>query len=98
MEENILKIRRLIFCICWDFRELRQMLERCAATALNSKLIGSHKAFFAPMIVDAILHLDDDQDLSLIGINRVPGGSVEVRITILINYPICYLNELLMLI
>jgi len=57
--------------------EVKTMLIRCAGTALNSKLIGSHKAFFAPMIVDAILHLDDDQDLDLIGIKRVPGGSVE---------------------
>jgi len=60
-----------------DKAEIRKMLERCAATALNSKLIGSHKAFFAPLLVEAILHLDDDQDLSLIGINRVPGGSIE---------------------
>ena len=54
------------------------MLVKCAGTALNSKLIGSHKAFFAPMVVDAVLHLDDDQDISLIGIKKVPGGSMEV--------------------
>mmetsp|Transcript_111174 Transcript_111174/g.166531 ORF Transcript_111174/g.166531 Transcript_111174/m.166531 type:complete len:547 (-) Transcript_111174:40-1680(-) len=56
---------------------LRAMLEKCAGTALNSKLIGSHKKFFAPMVVDAVLHLDDDQDLGLIGIKKVPGGSME---------------------
>jgi len=65
-----------------DKSEIRSMLERCAGTALNSKLIGSHKAFFAPMIVDAILHLDDDQDLDLIGIKRVQGGSVEDSILV----------------
>ena len=54
------------------------MLERCAGTALNSKLIGSHKSFFAPMVVDAVLHLDDDQDINLIGIKKIPGGSMEV--------------------
>jgi len=56
---------------------LRSMLVKCAGTALNSKLIGSHKTFFAPMVVDAVLHLDDDQDISLIGIKKVPGGSME---------------------
>merc|ERR1712137_1395060 len=56
---------------------LRTMLERCAGTALNSKLIGSHKSFFAPMVVDAVLHLDDDQDINLIGIKKIPGGSME---------------------
>lgn len=56
---------------------LRTMLEHCAGTALNSKLIGSHKSFFAPMVVDAVLHLDDDQDINLIGIKKVPGGSME---------------------
>ena len=53
------------------------MLERCAGTSLNSKLIGSHKSFFAPIIVDAVMHLDDDQDLSLVGIKQVTGGSME---------------------
>lgn len=54
----------------------RQMLERVAGTALNSKLISRHKAFFAPMIVDAIMCLDNDLDISMIGKKKVPGGSV----------------------
>ena len=45
---------------------------------MNSKLIGSHKDFFAPIVVDAVLHLDDDQDISLIGIKKETGGSMEV--------------------
>ena len=36
----------------------RAMLEKCAGTALNSKLVSGHKDFFAPMVVDAISALD----------------------------------------
>ncbi|CAK4080300.1 unnamed protein product [Aphanomyces euteiches] len=54
----------------------RQMLERVAGTALNSKLISSHKKFFSPMVVDAILSLDTDMDISMVGVKKVPGGSV----------------------
>ncbi len=52
------------------------LLERCAGTALNSKLICRNKALFAPMCVDAVMRLDNDQDLSLVGIKKVIGGSV----------------------
>lgn len=38
----------------------RQLLEKCAGTALNSKLIARQKALFAPMVVDAVLALDAD--------------------------------------
>eukprot|EP00941_MAST-03F_sp_MAST-3F-sp1_P001406 g1406.t1 len=54
----------------------RLMLERCAGTSLNSKLISAHKHFFAPMVVDAVTSLDDALDLKMIGIKKVPGGSV----------------------
>ncbi|RHY33602.1 hypothetical protein DYB32_001495, partial [Aphanomyces invadans] len=54
----------------------RQMLERVAGTALNSKLISSQKKFFSPMVVDAILSLDTDMDISMVGVKKVPGGSV----------------------
>jgi len=57
--------------------ESRNLLIKCAATAMNSKLIGSHKEFFAPIVVDAVLALDDDQDISLIGIKKETGGSME---------------------
>ena len=54
----------------------RLILERCASTALNSKLICRNKAFFAPMCVDAITALDEDRDVSLVGVKKVTGGSV----------------------
>jgi len=56
--------------------EKRQLLERCAATALNSKLVASHREFFAKMIVDAVYNLDDDLALNLIGIKKESGGSL----------------------
>ena len=58
--------------------EMRTVLERCAGTALNSKLIGSHNAFFSKMVVDAVMHLDEDLNIDLIGIKKEKGGSMEV--------------------
>jgi len=57
--------------------EFRKVLERCAATALNSKLISSQAEFFSKMVVDAVLKLEGDLDISLIGIKKEPGGSLE---------------------
>ena len=55
----------------------RQLLERCAGTALNSKLIANQKDLFAPMIVDAVTSLDQNMcDIKLVGIKKVTGGSV----------------------
>lgn len=54
----------------------RSLLEKCASTALNSKLIARYQDFFAPMIVDAVECLDLGQDLSNIGVKKVGGGSV----------------------
>ncbi len=55
----------------------RQLLEKCASTTLNSKLIARQKGLFAPMIVDAVTSLDPDMcDIKLIGIKKVTGGSV----------------------
>lgn len=57
--------------------EFRSLLEKCAGTALNSKLIARQKHLFAPMIVDAVTSLDQDIcDIKLIGIKKVTGGSV----------------------
>jgi len=58
---------------------LREMLEACAATAMNSKLISSQQAFFKRMVVDAVLHLDPAAGLDerLIGMKRIPGGALE---------------------
>eukprot|EP01084_Bolivina_argentea_P311147 538554_1 len=52
------------------------LLQRCASTALNSKLICGEKEFFAKMAVDAVLALDTDLDLNMIGIKKVTGGSM----------------------
>jgi T-complex protein 1 subunit eta len=52
-------------------------LENCAATALNSKLLASHKKFFAKMVVDAVERLESDLNLDLIGIKKESGGSLE---------------------
>jgi len=58
--------------------EFRGMLEKCAATALNSKLIAGEKAFFSKMAVDAILSLDAETlNLDHIGVKRVAGGSMQ---------------------
>lgn len=55
----------------------RALLEKCAGTALNSKLIARQKHLFAPMVVDAVMLLDTDMlDLKLVGIKKVTGGSV----------------------
>lgn len=58
--------------------EFRQLLEKCATTAMSSKLISRNSEFFTKMVVDAVLSLDqDDLDEKLIGIKKVPGGSME---------------------
>lgn len=60
-----------------DKEATRDMLLKCGGTALNSKLISGQKEFFSKMVVDAILHLDANlMDLKLIGMKKVPGGSV----------------------
>ena len=55
----------------------REMLLKCAGTALNSKLISRHQDLFAPMVVEAVSGLKSDlSDLNLIGVKKVPGGEV----------------------
>ena len=61
-----------------DETELRQLLVKCAATAMGSKLINQQKDFFSKMVVDAVLMLDDLLPLNMIGIKKVPGGALEV--------------------
>lgn len=59
--------------------EHRALLEKCAATALSSKLIHQQKAFFSKMVVDAVLMLDELLPLNMIGVKKVQGGALEVR-------------------
>lgn len=55
----------------------RDLLLKCAGTALNSKLIARQKHLFAPLIVNAVQLLDPNMcDIKLIGIKKVTGGSV----------------------
>lgn len=64
-----------------SFREQRQLLEKCAATAMNSKLIAGQKDFFTQMVVDAVMSLDDLLPLKMIGMKKVQGGALEVSRT-----------------
>lgn len=57
--------------------EYRALLEKCAATALSSKLIHQQKEFFAKMVVDAVLSLDELLPLNMIGIKKIQGGGLE---------------------
>ena len=61
-----------------DESEFRDLLLKCASTAMSSKLVHSMKPFFSNMVVDAVLTLDQvDLDESLIGIKKIPGGGME---------------------
>ncbi|CAG5076130.1 Similar to CCT7: T-complex protein 1 subunit eta (Gallus gallus) [Cotesia congregata] len=62
--------------------EKRSLLEKCAATAMNSKLIHQQKDFFSKMVVDAVLLLDELLPLNMIGIKKVSGGALEDSILV----------------
>lgn len=57
--------------------EHRALLIKCATTAMSSKLIHQQKDFFAEMVVDAVLKLDELMPLNMIGIKKVTGGALE---------------------
>ncbi|ALC48003.1 Tcp-1eta [Drosophila busckii] len=58
-------------------QEQRALLEKCAATAMSSKLIHQQKDFFSKVVVDCVLSLDELLPLNMIGIKKVTGGSLE---------------------
>jgi len=60
-----------------DPKEARELLKRCAATSLSSKLVARQKDFFSDMVVDAVLMLDDLLPLNMIGIKKVQGGGLK---------------------
>lgn len=61
-----------------DPAEFRQLLEKCAQTAMLSKIILHNSDFFTKMVVDAVLSLDQSTlDEKMIGVKKVPGGGVE---------------------
>ncbi|CAH0403959.1 unnamed protein product [Chilo suppressalis] len=56
----------------------RELLRKCAATAMSSKLIHQQKDHFSKMVVDAVLSLDAPLlPLDMIGIKKVSGGALE---------------------
>jgi len=57
--------------------EQRELLTKCASTALNSKLIHQQKEFFSKMVVEAVLQLDELLPLNMIGIKKISGGALE---------------------
>ncbi|RKP26509.1 T-complex protein 1 subunit eta [Syncephalis pseudoplumigaleata] len=73
------KIKELAAAIDYnDQAAFRDLLEKCASTAMSSKLIHSHKDFFKKMVVDAVLHLDREElNERMIGIKKIPGGALE---------------------
>ena len=62
------------------FREMRKLLQRCAETALSSKLVARHKEFFGKMVCEAVMYLDELLPLDMIGVKKVQGGALEVCI------------------
>uniref|UniRef100_A0A286XKQ4 T-complex protein 1 subunit eta n=1 Tax=Cavia porcellus TaxID=10141 RepID=A0A286XKQ4_CAVPO len=56
-----------------DKVEQRKLLEKCAMTALSSQ----QKAFFAKMVVDAVMMPEDLLQLKMIGIKKVQGEALE---------------------
>ena len=61
----------------------RDMLEKSAATSLNSKLVSGHKEFFAKMVVDAVLSLDENApNLEMIGMKKVQGGALQESVLV----------------
>merc|ERR1711983_584218 len=58
--------------------QYRELLERCAATSMSSKLIHQQKDYFSKMVVDAVMMLDAQTlPLNMIGIKKVTGGALE---------------------
>lgn len=57
--------------------EQRSLLMKCAATTLSSKLVAHSKEFFASLVVDAVMMLDELLPLNMIGIKKVQGGALE---------------------
>jgi len=60
-----------------DAAAKRDMLIKCAQTALNSKLLNTYKQHFGELVVQAIERLDPNLlDKDLVGVKGVTGGSI----------------------
>ncbi|KAG2382973.1 hypothetical protein C9374_004940 [Naegleria lovaniensis] len=61
-----------------DIEKTKDLLRKIARTSLSSKLIGGIESdHFSSMVVDAVLSLDEDLDIDLVGVKQVPGGSMQ---------------------
>ncbi len=77
LEFCLKKLEDLIIPFDNTSEKRREMLIKCAETALNSKLLSSYKTFFAEIVVSAVEKLDTSLlDKELIGIKEVTGGSI----------------------
>ena len=77
LEVCLEKLSDLIIKIDESPEKKREMLIKCAETALNSKLLSHYKTFFAEIVVSAVEKLDTHLlDKDLIGIKEVTGGSI----------------------
>ena len=56
--------------------ERRDLLVRCAETALNSKLVAPYNHELGEMVVSAVEKLEDELDKTLVGVKKVSGGSL----------------------
>ncbi len=74
MEQAVKRVREISVKI--DEKNRRDILLKCAQTALSSKLVASYREFFSEIIVSAVEKLEGDMDKSLIGLKKVTGGSV----------------------
>lgn len=75
-QQCMLKLKELSHDFTIGNDDHRDMLIKCASTALNSKLIERQKGFFSEMLVQAATCLKIDDPINMIGIKKVPGGSV----------------------
>lgn len=75
-EQALKKLEELSVKITGGDQKTRDMLIKCAATTLSSKLIHTDRVHFATMVVDAVHYLDSNLPLNMIGIKKVNGGSL----------------------
>jgi len=76
-EEALAKLKDIRINLSSKTPEERSvLLQRCAETSLNSKLVSGQKQFLGKMVVQAVSLLDDTLDKDMIGIKKVTGGSV----------------------
>jgi len=69
LEWCLTKLEDLVIKLDDTPEKRRNMLIKCAETALNSKLLSSYKAFFGEIVVSAVEKLDSNLlDKDLIGI------------------------------